>query len=59
MRSLPKHWRQHRSSLSKKEGIKTSCVTPQTRRNKTKSIKVRKSPSDSIAIIIANVIDAN
>lgn len=45
----------------KKKSIKISCETLQTRRNKTKinSIKVRKSPSDSIAIIIASVIDAN
>ena len=45
----------------KKESIKISCEVLQTRRNKTKlnSLKVRKSPSDSIAIIIASVIDAN
>lgn len=45
----------------KNESIKISCEALQTRWNKTKinSIKVRKSPSDSIAIIIASVIDAN
>ena len=35
-RSLPKHWRLHRSSLSKKESIKISCESLQTRWNKTK-----------------------
>lgn len=49
------------AAVYKKESIKTSCESLQTRWNKTKipSIKVRKSTSDSIAIIIASVIDAN